>query len=152
FIMNAYLRQQVGYHPLKSFEPVCYLARTPQVIVVNSSTPYRTLADLLDAARGKPGELTMASFGPSGSSHIAVEMLKAAANVNMRYVPFTKQSIALDAVLGKRATAAVVSFKEVSEHLKDASLRVLATTSGTRIEPLPDVPTVAESGYKDYEA
>ena len=152
FFMNAYLGHRVGYHPLTSFEPICYLARTPQIIVVNGAAQYRTLADLLDAARKMPGELTMASFGPSGSSHIAVEMLKLAANINIRYVPFASRAIVVNALLDKSVTSAVASYKEVSEHLKDEKLRALAITSPTRIEPLPDVPTVAEAGYKNYEA
>jgi tripartite-type tricarboxylate transporter receptor subunit TctC len=79
FIINPYVRT-VHYDPLTSFEPVCYLARSPQVVLVNGRSPYRTLADLLSAARTTPGDVTMASFGPTGSSHIAVEMLKLAAS------------------------------------------------------------------------
>jgi tripartite-type tricarboxylate transporter receptor subunit TctC len=75
----------VHYDPLTGFEPVCYLARLPEVVVVSGTSHYRTLADLLSAARSSPGDLTMASFGPTGSSHIAVEMLKLAANINMKY-------------------------------------------------------------------
>jgi tripartite-type tricarboxylate transporter receptor subunit TctC len=151
FIINAYLGQRVGYDPLTSFAPVCYLARTPQVIVVNSATEYRTLADLLNAARNRPGDLTMASFGPYGSSHIAVEMLKLATNVNISYIPFRSQVTVANALLDERVTSAITSYKDVSELLKDGKLRALATTSRTRFEQLPDVPTVAESGYKDYE-
>jgi tripartite-type tricarboxylate transporter receptor subunit TctC len=150
FIINPYLRQ-VHYDALTSFEPVCYLARSPEVVVVNSTSHYRTLADLLGAARTAPGDLTMASFGP-GSSHIAVEMLKLAANVNMKYIPYPSQVAAVNALLGEHVTSAVTSYVAVAEHLKDGKLRALATASRTRIEPLPDVPTVAESGYKDYEA
>jgi tripartite-type tricarboxylate transporter receptor subunit TctC len=75
FIINPYVRT-VHYDPVTSFEPVCYLARLPEVVVVSGASPYRTLADLLSAARTSPADVTMASFGPSGSSHIAVEMLK----------------------------------------------------------------------------
>ncbi len=150
FIINPYIRQ-VRYDPLTSFEPVCYLASSPEVIVVNGSSRYRTLADLLSAARAKPGDLTMASFGPTGSSHIAVEMLKLAAKVDMNYVPYASQVAAVNALLGEHVTSAVTSYVGVAEQLKDGKLRALATTSRARIEPLPDVPTVAEAGYKDYE-
>jgi tripartite-type tricarboxylate transporter receptor subunit TctC len=150
-VINPYLRA-VRYDPLTSFEPVCYLVSSPEILVVNGASPYRTLADLLNAARAKPGELTMASFGPAGSSHIAVEMLKLAANVNMHYVPFPSQVSAVNALLGEHVTSAITSYKGQAEHLKGGMLRALATASPTRIEPLPDVPTVAESGYKDYEA
>lgn len=150
FIINPYIRQ-VRYDPLTSFEPVCYLASSPEVIVVNGTSPYRTLADLLSAARAKPGDLTMASFGPTGSSHIAVEMLKLAANVDMSYVPYPSQVAAVSALLGEHVTSAVTSYVGVAEQLKDGRLRALATASRARIEPLPDVPTVAETGYKNYE-
>jgi tripartite-type tricarboxylate transporter receptor subunit TctC len=151
FIINPYVRT-VGYDPLTGFEPVCYLARSPEVVVVSSTSHYRTLADLLSAARTSPGDLTMASFGPTGSSHIAVEMLKLAANVNMKYVPYPSQVAAVNALLEEHVTSAVITYVGVAGHLKDGKLRALATASRTRIEPLPDVPAVAESGYKDYEA
>jgi tripartite-type tricarboxylate transporter receptor subunit TctC len=151
FIINPYVRQ-VHYDPLTGFEPVCYLARLPEVVVVNSTSHYRTLADLLSAAVTSPGELTMASFGPTGSSRIAVEMLKLAANVDLKYVPYPSQATAVNALLGEHVTSGIITYVAVAERLKDAKLRALATASRTRIEPLPDVPAVAESGYKDYEA
>jgi tripartite-type tricarboxylate transporter receptor subunit TctC len=141
----------VHYDPLTSFEPVCYLARLPEVVVVSGTSRYRTLADLLGAARSA-ADVTMASFGPTGSSHIAVEMLKLAANVNMKYVPYPSQVAAVNALLGEQVTSAVITYVGVAEHLKNGKLRALATASRARIEPLPDVPAVAESGYKDYEA
>ena len=150
FVINPYLRA-VRYDPLTSFEPVCHLLSSPEVVVVNSASHYRTLADLLNAARTKPGELTMASFGPAGSSHIAVEMLKLAANVNMHYVPFPSQISAVNALLGEHVTSTITSYKGAAEQLKAGTLRALATASRTRIESLPDVPTIAESGYQDYE-
>jgi tripartite-type tricarboxylate transporter receptor subunit TctC len=150
FLINPYLRA-VRYDPLTSFEPVCYLVSSPEIVVVNGASPYHTLADLLTAARSKPGELTIASFGPAGSSQIAVEMLKLAANVDMHYVPFPSQVSAINSLLGEHVTSAIVSYKGEADHLKAGMLRALATASRTRIEQLPNVPTVAESGYKDYE-
>jgi hypothetical protein len=82
FVINPHLRK-VNYDPVTSFEPICYLVDSPTVIVVNSASPYRTLADLLDAARAKPGDLTAAG----GASNIAFEMLKGAANLNMTQSP-----------------------------------------------------------------
>jgi tripartite-type tricarboxylate transporter receptor subunit TctC len=151
FMINPYLRQ-VRYDPLTSFEPVCYLMSSPEVVLVNSASQYRTLGDLLNAARAKPGELTMASFGPAGSAHLAVEMLKLAANVNIRYIPFPNQVLAINAVSGDRVTSAFVAYRAVREYLKDGRLRALATASRRRIDALPDLPTIAESGYADYEA
>src|SRR3989442_109056 len=87
FVVNPHLRK-LNYDPL-SFEPICQLVTSPQIIVVNGASPYRTLADLLSAARIRPGELTMASVGPAGANHIAVEKLKRAANVDVTYVPYS---------------------------------------------------------------
>jgi tripartite-type tricarboxylate transporter receptor subunit TctC len=118
FVINPPL-QRASYNPSTSFEPVCYLAATPMVLVVLGSSPYRTLNDLIAAARAKPGELAFASGGPGSSLHIAIEVLKRAANLNITYVPY-----------GGTAPA----------------------TSHARIETLPDVPTLGETGVSNYEA
>lgn len=143
--------RKVNYDPLTSFEPVCYLVSSPGIIVVNATSPYRTLADLLDAARAKPGELTMASVGPATAQHIGFERLKRAANVNMTYVPFGGGAPAINALLGDHVTSVFAEYAPLAAHIKAGKLRALATSSRNRIEPLPDLPTVAESGYKDYE-
>jgi tripartite-type tricarboxylate transporter receptor subunit TctC len=134
-----------------SFEPICYLVSVPTVIVVNGASPYRTLADLLNAARAKPSDLTLASFGPASVYQIGFETLKRAAHVNMTFVPYAGGAPAVNALLGEHVTSFLGSYAQVAEQLKAGKLRALATASQTRIEPLPDVPTVAESGYKDYE-
>ena len=149
-LITPHLRK-LNYDPLSSFEPICFLVRLPFVIIVNSASPYRTLADLIDGAHAKPGELTLAASGPATSTHIAVEMLKRAANVNMTFVPYPGAAPAVNALLGQHVTAALVDYAGVAEHLKAGTLRALATGSRTRIESSPDVPTVAESGYRDYE-
>jgi tripartite-type tricarboxylate transporter receptor subunit TctC len=79
-------------------------------------------------------------------------MFKLAANVDMKYVPYPSQAAAVNALLGEHVTSGVITYVAVAERLKDGKLRALATASRTRVEPLPDVPAVAESGYKDYEA
>ena len=83
--------KKLNYDPLTSFEPVCLLANSPQVIVVNSTSPYRTLADLVNAARAKPGELSHASVGPASTQQIAFEQFKLAAKINMTYRAVQRQ-------------------------------------------------------------
>jgi len=151
FVINAHLRK-LSYDPLTSFESVCYLARSPQILVVNSSAPYRTLADLFDAARAKPGALTLASAGPASSPHIAFEALKRAVNVDITYVPYPGSAPAVNAVLGGHVTSVLASYPNVVGQVKSGQLRALAATSLSRLPQLPDVPTVAESGFKDFEA
>jgi tripartite-type tricarboxylate transporter receptor subunit TctC len=151
FVINPQMRT-AGYDALTSFVPICYLARSPQLLVVNSSSPYRTLADLLDAARAKPGELSLASAGPASAPHLAFETLKRAAGVNMIYVPYQGSGPAVNALLGGHVTSVMASYPNVVEQVRTGTLRALATASPTRIPELPDVPTIADSGFKDYES
>jgi tripartite-type tricarboxylate transporter receptor subunit TctC len=149
-VINPIMRK-VNYDPLTSFEPVCYLVSSPQVIAVNGASPYRTLADLIAAARAKPGELTFASVGPGSTQHIGIEQLKQAAKVDLTYIPYTGGAPAMNALLGGHVTAVLGNYSEVAEQLGSDKLRVLAATGRMRIEQLPNVPTVSEAGYKGYD-
>jgi tripartite-type tricarboxylate transporter receptor subunit TctC len=151
FVINPYLRKQ-NYDPLTSFVPICNLVRSPQLIVVNGASPYRTLGDLLSGARMKPGELTLAAAGPATSVHIAFERLKRAANVNMTFVPYPGDAPALNAGLGEHVTSVFVPYSGVAEQLQAGKLRALAAASQERIKTLPNVPTLVESGYDDIDA
>ena len=151
FVINPHLRK-LNYDPLTSFIPVCYLVRSPQLFVVNSSSPYRTLDDLLNAARAKPDELTLASAGPVSSTHIAFETLKHLANIKITYVPYQGSTPAVNALLGRHVTSVLASYPNVVAHMRNGTLRALAIASTTRIEQMPDVPTVAEFGFKDFES
>jgi tripartite-type tricarboxylate transporter receptor subunit TctC len=151
FIINPHLRK-LSYDPLTSFEPLCQLVSSPQVIVVNGISPFRSLAQMLGAARARPAELTLASVGPASTQHIAFEVLKRLAGVNMIYVPFNGNAPAVNSLLGNHVDSVLVNYSEVAEQLRDGKLRALATTSAARIDPLPDVPAVAELGYKGFEA
>jgi len=148
-VITPHLRK-LNYDPLMSFEPICQLTTTPTVLLVNSASPYRSLGDLLDAARAKPGSLSMA--GVVGSPlHLAFEMLKRAANVDMTFVPYPGGAPAVSALLGNHVTSVFLPYAGLEDQLKAGRLRAIASATRTRSEPLPDVPTVAESGYKDYE-
>jgi tripartite-type tricarboxylate transporter receptor subunit TctC len=150
-LINAILRK-VNFDPLTSYEPICYLVNSPQVVVVNSASPYRTLADFIDAGRAKPAELSIASVGPHTTQHIAIERLKRLAGVNITYVPFTGGTPAINALLGQHVTAALQNYIEVSGQLSAGTLRALASATAQRIAPLPDLPTIAEQGFKDFDA
>jgi tripartite-type tricarboxylate transporter receptor subunit TctC len=150
FVINPLLRK-LNYDPLRSFAPICYLVNSPTVIAVNAASPYRTLADLINAAREKPGELTLASIGPGTATHIAFEMLRSAANIDMTFVPYPGTAPAVTALLGGHVTSYFGIYSVVSEQVKAGSLRALATAAPARIDLLPDVPTVAEQGLPGYE-
>jgi tripartite-type tricarboxylate transporter receptor subunit TctC len=149
-IISAILRK-VNYDPLSSFEPICYLVTTPQLIVVNSASPYRTLAELVDAARARPAELSIASVGPNTTQHIGIERFKRLARADLIYVPYPGGAPTVNALLGAHVTSAVLNWSEIGEQLIAGKVRALATMALRRIEPLPDLPTVAESGYRDFE-
>jgi tripartite-type tricarboxylate transporter receptor subunit TctC len=151
FVITPHLRK-LNYSALTSFEPVCYLVDLPLLLVVNSTSPYGTLADLLNAARAGPGDLTLAANGPATAYHIAFETLRRAAKVDITFVPYPGTAPAVTAVLGDHVTSYLGSYAAVMEQLGGGKLRALATPSKARIAPLPDVPTVSESGVTDYEA
>jgi tripartite-type tricarboxylate transporter receptor subunit TctC len=148
FVINPHLRK-LNYDPLTGFESICLLAISPQLIVVNSASPYHALADLTDAARHGTA-VTMAAGG-TDVTHIEFETLRRAANVDMTFVPFPGTPPAISALLGEHVTAVFSEYPTVAEQLKAGKLRALASLSRTRIESLPDVPTVAESGYRNVD-
>jgi len=149
FVINPHLRK-VSYDPLRSFEPVCQLANAPTLIVVTAASPYHSLADLLGAARAKPGSLTMASIGPGSPFHLGFEKLKRMAKVDMTFVPYPGNGPSVNALLGEHVTMMFGTYANVAEHLKSGKLRAIAATTPRRIDELPDLPTVAESGFPDY--
>jgi tripartite-type tricarboxylate transporter receptor subunit TctC len=144
--------RELKYNPLTDFTPICELASFPPLIVVNSQSPYHTLADLIDAAHAKPGVITLGTIGPATSSQIAFEMLKRAAKADITFVPFPGYTPAIQALLSNTITSALADYATLQGQLQTGKLRALATTSPRRIAALPDVPTVVESGYKDVAA
>ena len=149
-LLTVPLLRKVGYDPLADLVPICALASTPTVIVVNSESPYRTLDELLRAARTRPGELTYGS-APGSVVNVGFEMLAHAAGIRMTFVPFGGTLPAVNALLGGHIDAAMVDYPAAVGQLQAGKLRALAAGSRRRIDAFPAVPTVAESGYKDYE-
>jgi tripartite-type tricarboxylate transporter receptor subunit TctC len=149
-VINPHLRKY-NYHPLESFEPICQLVVAPTVMSVNGTSAYRSLKELLDAARAKPGSVTMASIGPGTPFDIGLAMLKRAAGVDITFVPYNGNAPSINALLGDHVTSAFNSYSSAAEQIKAGKMRPLAVAMPSRIEPLPQVPTVAESGYPGYE-
>jgi tripartite-type tricarboxylate transporter receptor subunit TctC len=147
-VIAAHLRK-LNYDPLTSFEPICKLVNSPTVVAVNTASPYRSLADLVDAAHAHPGDLTLASVGPATTLHISAEKL--ATQANMTYIPFSGSGPAVNALLGEHVTAVFAEYPAVAEQLKAGKLRALATGSSGRFDPLDNLPTVAESGYPGFQ-
>ena len=150
FVINSHMRK-LNYDPLTSFAPVCNLVTSPNLIVVNSRSPYKTLADLITASKAKPGEITMASVGPATTQHIGFLQLNLASQAQITYVPYPGGAPAVNALLGEHVTSVFENYSEAVEHLKAGKVRALAATGATRISLLPDLPTIAEQGFPGYD-
>jgi tripartite-type tricarboxylate transporter receptor subunit TctC len=151
FVVLPHMRK-LNYDPLTDFVPICELASFPPLIVVNSTSPYRTLADLIDAAHAKPSVLTYATLGPATASQMAFEMLKRAAKANLTFVPFSGYTPAIQALLGDQVTVAQADLATLQGQIQTGKLRALVTMARKRVDSLPDVPTIAEAGYAEAEA
>jgi tripartite-type tricarboxylate transporter receptor subunit TctC len=150
FVVNPALKPQ-SYDVTASFDPVCYLAATPMVLVVQGSSPYKTLADLITAARDKPGALSLGA-APASSLQVAFEVIKRATGINMTFVPFPGTAPAINTLMGGHVTAVFADYPTVVGHLKSGTLRGLVTASAKRVPTIPDVPTFAEAGIGAYNA
>jgi tripartite-type tricarboxylate transporter receptor subunit TctC len=142
--------RKLDYDPLASLEPLCSIATTPTIMIVSGTSPYRSINDLLSAARAKPGAL---SFGatPGAKSHIDFEIIRHGANLQMTLVPFSGTPPIVNAVLGGQVDSAFVDYPAAAGLLQAGKLRALAAGSRGRIEQLPDVPTVSEAGFGDFD-
>jgi tripartite-type tricarboxylate transporter receptor subunit TctC len=148
--VNPTLYKKMPYDALKDFTPIALVAIQPQVLVVKADAPYKTLADLVNAAKAKPGDVSMGSAGSGTIGHLTGELLAREAKVKFLHVPYKGAGPALTDLLGGNVQFAFLTLPSVASMLKANRLRALAVTSEKRIAALPNVPTVAESGYKGF--
>jgi tripartite-type tricarboxylate transporter receptor subunit TctC len=150
FTINNSLRSNLPYDITKDFAPITQLVTSPNVIVVHPSVPAKNFKDFIALARSKPGSLNYSAIGPGATQHVAGEMLKSMAKIDMTYVPFAGGAPAVLAALGGHVGVCIANIQEVAVHVDAKKLRALAVTSKERDPAMKDVPTVAESGYPDY--
>jgi tripartite-type tricarboxylate transporter receptor subunit TctC len=124
----------------------------PNVIVVHSGVPAKTLAEFAALAKRKPGQLTYASSGVGGAGHLAGELFKERAGIDLLHVPYKGGGPAMTDLLGARIDMYVGVPSTVAPHVESGKLRALATTGAKRMPTMPHVPTIAESGYPGFEA
>lgn len=144
------LLMKVAYDPVKDLTPVALVATTPMVLIVPANSPFKTLDDLIKAAKAEPGKISYGTSGTGGSVHIALEMLQSAAGIKLQHIPYKGSTPALADMVGGHLQFAGSSISSADALLKAGKIRALAVTSPKRNPALPDVPTVAESGYKDF--
>jgi tripartite-type tricarboxylate transporter receptor subunit TctC len=150
--VGPHLFKRLSYEPMRDVPPVAMVAVAPNLLVVDSALPVKSLADLVQLAREKPGQLTYSSAGNGTSGHLAAELLKSMARVDMRHVPYKSGPEAVTGVLTGDVNFIFFTVPALLPQVQAGKLRALAITSAARSALVPDVPTVAELGYPGFEA
>jgi tripartite-type tricarboxylate transporter receptor subunit TctC len=146
---NEHLYKKLPYDPVKDFAPVTALGKGSQVMVVNASSPYKTVADVIAKAKQSPGKLTFGSG--SSSSRVAGELFKQMAGVDIVHVPYKSNPLAITDLLGGQIDLMITDNATGIPHVKSGKLRALGVSTSKRSPLLPDVPTISEAGVKGYD-
>lgn len=150
--INATLYPKLPYDPVKDLTPIVPVANAALVLVTGAPTPYKTLADVVTAAKAKPDHLNFASPGNGTVAHLASELLQKAAEFKTQHVPYRGAAQALTDVMSGRVELYMSSVPTLIGQIRTGKLRALAVTSLARVDDLPQVPTVHELGYKGFDA
>ena len=142
---------KLKYDPIKDFAPITLVASTPYLLVVNPGVKANSLKEFVALAKSQPGKMNYASAGAGSTTHLAMEMLKSTAGLDIVHVPYNGNGPAGTAVLGGQVQALFGSMPAVLPHAKSGKVRPLAVGTTKRSPALPDVPSVAESGYPGFE-
>ena len=144
--INVSLYPKLGYDPIKSFSPVVLIGSNPVVLIVGQNSPYKTLQDVVAAAKAKPKTVSSASAGSGTSQHLSLELLGFKSGTQFIHVPYKGSSPAIQDVIGGQVDMMFDTTVVAGPHIQSGKVRALAVTSAKRLELLPNVPTVAESG------
>jgi tripartite-type tricarboxylate transporter receptor subunit TctC len=150
--VNMTLYKTVAYNTLRDFAAVSLIADVPNVLVVNSALPFKTVGELIEHAKKKPDELNYASAGSGSPAHLAAELFNRGAGVQIRHVAYRGAGPAIVDVIGGRVEMMFTNLQAVFAGIDSGSLRLLGTGGTTRWPSYPNVPTIAESGVPGYEA
>jgi tripartite-type tricarboxylate transporter receptor subunit TctC len=150
--INASLYKKLPYDAVTDFAPVSLLVIYPNVLVVHPNLPVKNLAELISFARSRPGKLAYASAGIGSSTHLAAELLKTRANIDITHIPYKGGAQAIVDVLAGQVQMYFSSTIGALPSIRNGKLRALGVTSAKRSRAAPDIPTIAESGFPDYEA
>ncbi len=150
-VVGPWLYGNLPWDPTKDLVAVAHVAYTPVVIATSANSKFKTLADVVAAAKAAPDTITYGSPGNGTTIHLAGHLFEKAANINIRHIPYKGSNPALMDALAGNVDLLVSSVPSAMAQIKAGKLRPLAVTSAARSSSLPDVPTVAESGYKDFD-
>ncbi|SAI69536.1 putattive exported protein [Bordetella ansorpii] len=150
--INPTLYPKLPYDPERDLTPIGLVAEAPLVLVVNANSPFRTLADVVAAAKAKPTELDYASSGSGTVAHLATEQFQKAAGIKLTHIPYKGAAQGANDLIGGQIDMYMSSVPTLIGHIRSGAMRALAVTSAQRTRDLPDVPTFAESGFKGFEA
>ena len=151
FAVNPSLYAKLPYDTLKDFAPLILAGQTPNLLVVNNDVPVKSVQELIDAAKAKPGSLSYGSTGSGSSNHLSMELFRLMTNTSMIHVPYKGSAPMVTDLLGGHVQVAFDNTPNVLPQVKAGKLRALAITSATRSAMVPDIPTVAEAGVPGYE-
>jgi tripartite-type tricarboxylate transporter receptor subunit TctC len=149
---NMALYQPAPFDAERDLTAVSLIGRVPVVIAANPSVPFRSVAQLIAAAKAKPGSLAFASPGNGATPHLAMELFARAAGISLQHIPYRGGAQAITDVIGGQVPLLAMNALEVKPHVQSGKLKVLAVLSPQRSVIFPDVPTIAESGFPGFEA
>lgn len=150
-VVNATVRKDLGYNPVKDFAPVSLVAQFPLVMIVNPDIPAKTLPEFIDLLKKNPNRYSYGSSGIGSGIHLAGELFSKLADVKIQHIPYKGTSAALTDVLAGRIAMQIDGVPPQVQNIRSGRVRALAVTTAERSEVLPDVPTMIESGLKSYD-
>jgi tripartite-type tricarboxylate transporter receptor subunit TctC len=150
--VNPYIFSNPGYDVNRDFAPVTLLAKVPSLFVVHPDLPLKTLKELVDYTKNNPGKLNYGSAGNASAGHLAMEYLKLATGMEMLHIPYKGTGPALTDLLANRIQVFSAGTPALLQYIRTGKLRAIATGTPQRLPSLPQLPTVAESGYKGFES
>jgi tripartite-type tricarboxylate transporter receptor subunit TctC len=148
---NIHLYSKLTYDPIKDFEPISLLTGAPNILVVHPSVPVHSVKELFALARARPGQISYGSAGNGTTGHLAMELLKSSAKIDMLHVPYKGGSQFMNDLIGGQISLGFENVLSSAQHIKAGRLRAIATTGARRTPSMPEVPTVAESGLPGFE-
>ncbi len=150
--INPSLYSKLPYDPTKDLTPIGLIGNAPLVLVVPTDSPFKTLGDVIKAAKAQPGFINYATSCNGTVAHLATELLQREAGVKLTHIPYKGATQGINDVIGGQVQLYMSSVPTLLGHIKNGKLRPLAVTAAKRTDDLPQTPTVAESGYKGFEA